>query len=296
MIQSPPASPAASTILNDALNESQVSFQIQSHGAPAVCAGAAEFFTHFKSKRRQRVDARHRGGPPCVAFSFSARRDLLSPHPSIMSGVESTVSLSSHSFTYSRRILSVSRLELAQTKSERLKGLVSPLMSTDVCATARSCSLLLPLPLVLLHGRVDFNFFFFFFVAFLSAPIFPLLLCLSPAERKETQQTNKRQPAGNFFFLFLSLSLSPPSLLFVLCYTPIMSACSRLLLTRCNAFSFSFFFLLFYTGEYRMYCYFCFLFFSLSFFPSLRTCFCRTCQTTTCARLDSGPYQLCSTG
>lgn len=139
----------------------------------------------------------------CVAFSFSGRRDLLSPHPSIMSRVESTVSLSSSD------VLSVSPARISvHTKSKRLKR--ASFFSPDlcVCATARSYYTLL---LLLLHGRVDFNFFFP-----LSAAIifYPLLLCvcvcLRPKRKKKipNKQTNKRQPAGNFFVFSFSFCVA----------------------------------------------------------------------------------------
>jgi hypothetical protein len=227
-------------------------------------AGAAEFLSHFKSKKKEGEIAESTpiiGGVAalcvCVAFSFSGRRDLLSPHPSIMSRVESTVSLSSSD------VLSVSPARISvHTKSKRLKrASFSPL--TCVCATARSYYSLL-----LLHGRVDFNFFFPLSAAIIFSTSF-VCVCLRPKRKRKyptNKQTNKQTSTSGKLFV---------SFLFVLRYTPIMSACSRLLPTRCNAL----FFDSFSREKYRM-CIVIFVFlFFLSFFLflPLRTCFCRTC-------------------
>jgi hypothetical protein len=175
-----------------------------------------------------------------------------------MSRVESTVSLSSSD------VLSVSPARISvHTKSKRLKrASFSPL--TCVCATARSYYSLL-----LLHGRVDFNFFFP-----LSAAIifYPLLLCVFVSGRKEKEktqqtnkQTNKRQPAGNFLFLF-----------FLCCVTPL--SCPRV--PDSFQLGVTLFFSILFHGRNTecVLLFFVFLFFLSSFlFLPLRTCFCRTC-------------------
>lgn len=172
-------------------------------------AGAAEFLSHFKSKKKEGEIAE---STPiievvaalcvCVAFSFSGRRDLLSPHPSIMSRVESTVSLSSSD------VLSVSPARISvHTKSKRLKrASFSPL--TCVCVRQ--------------HGATTHYYYYYYTVvlisisSFLSRPrlfsIHFFCVCVFVSGRKEkrkyptNKQTNKQTSTSGKLFCFFSFS------------------------------------------------------------------------------------------